>query len=78
MNLLHAEVFAWNIVIYVHFLLFIHNKIAWMVEIDGLVQERRNSIANEMELRLSYTNPSKRFVIEDKEPFISHSQNHGY
>ena len=26
--------------------------------IDGLVQERRNSIANAMELRLSYTNPS--------------------
>ena len=28
-------------------------------EIDGLVQERRNSIANAMELRLSCTNPSK-------------------
>ena len=26
---------------------------------DGLVQERRNSIANAMELRLSCTNPSK-------------------
>ena len=26
--------------------------------IDGLVQERRNSIANELELRLSCTNPS--------------------
>ena len=26
--------------------------------IDGLVQERRNSIANALELRLSYTNPS--------------------
>ena len=25
---------------------------------DGLVQERRNSIANALELRLSYTNPS--------------------
>ena len=26
--------------------------------IDGLVQERRNSSANALELRLSYTNPS--------------------
>ena len=39
--------------------------IAWMkggpshhVHIDGLVQERRNSIADALELRLSYTNPS--------------------
>ena len=29
-------------------------------QIDGLVQERRNSIANALELRLSCTNPSKR------------------
>ena len=29
-------------------------------EIDGLVQERRNSIADALELRLSCTNPSKR------------------
>ena len=28
-------------------------------EIDGLMQERRNSIANALELRLSCTNPSK-------------------
>ena len=28
-------------------------------KIDGLVQERRNSIANAMELRLSYTKPPK-------------------
>ena len=28
-------------------------------EMDGLVQERRNSIANAMGLRLSCTNPSK-------------------
>ena len=28
-------------------------------KIDGLLQERRNSIANAMELRLSCTNPSK-------------------
>ena len=27
-------------------------------DIDGLVQERRNSIANALELRLSYTNPT--------------------
>ena len=33
--------------------------------IDGLVQERRNSSANALELRLSCTNPSKSptFVI---------------
>ena len=29
-----------------------------MAYIDGLVQERRNSIANALELRLSCTNPS--------------------
>ena len=28
-------------------------------QIDGLVQERRNSIANALELRLSCTKPSK-------------------
>ena len=34
------------------------------LDIDGLVQERRNSIANAMELRLSCTNPSTwDFVI---------------
>ena len=27
-------------------------------DIDGLVQDRRNSIANALELRLSCTNPS--------------------
>ena len=26
--------------------------------LDGLLQERRNSIANELELRLCYSNPS--------------------
>ena len=30
-----------------------------MFQVDGLVQERRNSIANALELRLSRTNPSK-------------------
>ena len=29
---------------------------------DGLIQERRNSIANALELRLSCTNPSKSFL----------------
>ena len=28
-------------------------------QVDGLVQQRRNSIANALELRFSYTNPSK-------------------
>ena len=31
---------------------------SWYLHIDGLVQERRNSIANALELRLSCTNPS--------------------
>ena len=31
----------------------------WFYEVDGLVQERRNSICNALELRLSCTNPSK-------------------
>ena len=32
-----------------------------ILQIHGLVQERRNSIANALELRLSCTNPSKWF-----------------
>ena len=35
-------------------------------DIDGLVQERRNSIANALELRLSCTNPSKWWVSARK------------
>ena len=31
---------------------------------DGLVQERRNSIANALELRLSYTNPSIWCIVD--------------
>ena len=31
--------------------------------IDGLVQERRNSIANALELRLPCTNPSKCQIL---------------
>ena len=38
--------------------MFIHKRIT-RPQIDGLVQERRNSIANALELRLSCTNPSK-------------------
>ena len=33
--------------------------------IDGLVQERRNSIAKAMELRLSFTNPSIWQIVKD-------------
>ena len=33
----------------------------WEQKIDGLVQERRNSIANALRLRLSCTTPSKYF-----------------
>ena len=32
-------------------------------KIDGLVQERRNSIANALELRLSCTNPLRGLVV---------------
>ena len=32
-------------------------------QIDGLVQKRRNSIANTLELRLSCTNPSKYGIV---------------
>ena len=50
---------TWNIVtwfweFYITLLWLFNNH-----EIDGLVQERRNSSALAMELRLSYTNPSK-------------------
>ena len=34
---------------------------------DGLVQERRNSIANALELRLSCTNPLILCLIDNKE-----------
>ena len=33
----------------------------YIQHIDGLVQERRNSIANALELRLSWTNPSIQY-----------------
>ena len=47
--------------------------------IDGLVQERRNSIANALELRLSFTNPwisSQRllFYYELYDNAFSHRQ----
>ena len=41
---------------------FFHTKsteITHKDQVDGLMQERHNSIANTLELRLSYTNPSK-------------------
>ena len=41
-------------------------------KIDGLVQERRNSIANALELRPSYTNPSK---YESDFEFVKDSPN---
>ena len=31
-------------------------------ELDGIVQERRNSIANALELRLSCTKPSDLYI----------------
>ena len=36
----------------------VDQQTCWWCHIDGLVQERRNSIANALELRLSGTNPS--------------------
>ena len=33
------------------------------LDIDGLVQERRNSIANAMELRHSCANPSTKGIV---------------
>ena len=40
--------------------------------IDGLVQERRNSSALAMELRLSCTNPSIRIAINEKNDQLYH------
>ena len=34
------------------------NLVRYNEHFGGLMQERRNSIANALELRLSYTNPS--------------------
>ena len=38
-------------------------------QVDGLVQERRNSIANAQELRLSCTNPSKCDASSKSDPY---------
>ena len=40
------------------FSVWFHKEFHMVCHIDGLVQERRNSIANALELRLSCTNPS--------------------
>ena len=45
----------------------------WELNIDGLVQERRNSIANALELRLSCINPS---TCELHEPRIFYPSGH--
>ena len=41
----------------------------WRLKIDGLVQERRNSIANALELRLSCTNPSRFYNMDISKVF---------
>ena len=41
----------------------------WGDQIDGLMQERRNSIANTLELRLFCTNPSKLLIHASKASF---------
>ena len=47
------------------------NEIFWVQhQVDGLAQERRNSIANTLELRLSCTNPSMWRVAEQQNTFI--------
>ena len=38
--------------------------------IDGLMQERRNSIANALEPRLSYTNPSTLTGVTRAKPCV--------
>ena len=43
----------------------------WFYEVDGLVQERRNSISNALELRLSCTNPSKWKNIMHADFYVS-------
>ena len=61
-NRLNAKFFWENIKIYLYFLSFIikteiPKKFEIIPHMDGLVQERRNSIANTLELRLSCNNP---------------------
>ena len=46
-------------------------RVGW--HIDGLVQERRNSIANALELRLSCTNPSMHRNFHNKITCITSS-----
>ena len=44
---------------------YMKNKIIYKQYIGGLVQERRNSIANALKLRLSCVNPSMYFIQID-------------
>ena len=44
---------------------------SWSPKIYGLVQERRNSIANALELHLSCTNPWKYSVVQARFPNYS-------
>ena len=44
----------------------------WYLHLDGLVQERCNSIANALELRLSCTNPSICNVLDIKQSGTYH------
>ena len=41
----------------------VNHGIEYVGYIDGLMQERRNSIANALELRLSCINPSIRVIV---------------
>ena len=49
---------AWHDTAPGHLLSEVHLHVLCIYHFDGLVQERRNSIANALELRLSCTNPS--------------------
>ena len=48
------------------------------IQFDGLVQERRNSIANALELRLSCTNPSSWWgILISTEPYFMRTAEFG-
>ena len=57
-----------------HFIRFLANDGTHGDEIDGLVQESRNSIANALELRLFCTNQSKCGFGKDKNFSIVHNE----
>ena len=62
--------------LYIEFLITMHvPKTLKTIDIDGLVQERRKSMANALELHISYTNPSISFLACCLYPLI-HTATH--